>query len=88
MSSTTDHSVRFGSIARTLIYEDHEGLLYFAFDLDAEKNPQTGKWTLYLERGALDADFKVVKPEPPRVDAAWERTKSYLLSCGYDVRTE
>jgi hypothetical protein len=77
MSSASGYRVKFGNIARTLLYEDSKGTILFTFDVGPLAKPQT----LFLERGnkALDQD------EQQKIDLALERTKEYLVSCGYQV---
>jgi len=89
MDSDTNFTVRVGKIARTLEYEDSEGRMMFAFDAGSKfdfKNPNgPGKNSLCLEHGAMDGDIKTEIPRGARYDLAFERTRQYLLSRGYEV---
>ena len=76
MSSPNDFAVRFGKIARTLEYDDAHGRIVFTFDLGSQGNK-----SLCLEHHA---------PKTPRAqqyDLAFERTKQFLESHGYQVET-
>ena len=68
--------MKFGSIARTLEYDDPHGHLLFTFDAGSR-----GAKSLCLEHHAPQ------KPRPPQYDIAFQRTKEYLESCGYQVET-
>ena len=80
MDSVTNFTVRVGKIARTLEYEDSEGRMMFAFD-----GSPKGQKHLVLEHGAMDGDIKTEIPRGARYDLAFERTRQYLLSRGYEV---
>jgi len=69
-----DFTVKFGRIARTLEYEDSHERIIFTFD----GSPKSPKW-LTLEHHASKT------PRGPRYGIAFERTKRYLESCGYQV---
>lgn len=75
--SSSEYKVSVGAIARTLIYEDSKGILVFTFDTDTSK-PET---TIILERPRT----KLTEFEQSRMDLAFERTRQYLFSCGYQV---
>lgn len=78
MSSDTsnDFTVRFGKCARTIDYVDQYGHILFTFDIGSK-----GKKSLCLEHHAPQA------PRSPQYGVAFERTKKYLESCGYEVET-
>lgn len=77
MSSSSEYKVNVGAIARTLLYEDSRGTIRFTFDIDTSK----GEKTIILERPAK----RLPEAEQPRINLAFERTKQYLLSRGYQV---
>jgi len=86
------YKVTFARTARILRYEDSQGRISFGFEYD-NRDPDTGKWTLVLERSSTESDrIASIQNEPlrnaeqQRVDAAFERTKQYLLSNGYLVK--
>jgi hypothetical protein len=78
-----DFTVKFGKYARTLEYEDAEGCIRFTFDAGSKfdfKNPSgAGKDSLCLEHHGSST------PRTARYVLAFERTKQFLESCGYDV---
>jgi len=77
MSDKQEYKVSFGPIARTILYEDLEGVLRFIFDVDTD-----GRNTIFLERNT-----KSLSPEARlRENIAAERTKEHLTSIGYEVR--
>ena len=84
-----EYNVGFGSLAGTLLYEDQKGNVAFIFDISPSSIP--GKeWTLELSPSPRDRDGKLTQNEP-QWDQKWvlkafERTKGYAISCGYDVR--
>ena len=91
--NSTDYTVSFGKIARTLLYEDSGGAIRFGFDVSPHKEASEGKWTIVLERPSsesrrvasiTDGQLRVV--EQRRLDIAFERSKQYLVSCGYLVK--
>ena len=87
MDSLEDYKVQFGRIGRTVRYEDSLGIILFAFDADTSK----GQKIIVLGGQALNNDFKpidAVEADRSRIDLALERTKRYLLSCGYQVVVE
>jgi len=69
-----DFTVKFGKYARTLEYDDHQVHILFTFDLGSKGNK-----SLCLEYHAPQT------PRGPRYDVAFDRTKQYLESCGYEV---
>ena len=71
---TEEFTVKFSRIPRTLEYQDAHGSIRFGFD-DSGKGP---KW-LTLEHSAPRTS------RGSRYDVAFERTKRYLESCGYQV---
>jgi len=81
-----DYRVGFGRTAGTLVYEDAGGAILFAFDLRTSENPEKGKWTIELSSKPRDIDLKLLKNEDPeRISEAFERTKQFALSRGYQV---
>jgi hypothetical protein len=89
MSSIPDYKVTVGQIARTLLYEDSQGMICFCFDIEKSKEPTKEEWTVFLGHQALTGDGKkVVNPvgvQRERIDWAFEKAKEYLLSRGYKV---
>jgi hypothetical protein len=84
----TEHKVSFGQLARTLLYEDVRGTLCFCFDISSLRDPQDGKYTIFLGHQAISGDYKKIDPseeEKLRIDAAWEHANTFLVSCGYKV---
>jgi hypothetical protein len=83
-SPTSDdkYSVEFDrTCAWSLIYADQEGRLSFVFEPGEEKkriylNPHAS-----IDRKMPEAEFYLT----PRYMLALERTKKYLISCGYIV---
>ena len=69
-------TVKFGSTARTLEYDDHQGHLVFSFDVGSG-----GDKSLCLEH------LSPQNQRVPRYRLAFERAKQYLESCGYHVET-
>ena len=80
MSLPPDYKVAFGSVARTLLYEDSLGTVRITFDLDTS----AGQRTIIL--GSLPKDL--LATDRLRADAIVERTKKHLLSCGYMVAVD
>ncbi len=78
-----DFTVKFGKIAHTIDYDDAAGHILFTLDVGSKfdfKNPSgPGKNSLCLEHHPADW------PRSPRYAVAFERTKQYLESCGYEV---
>jgi hypothetical protein len=78
MSDKAEYKVSFGVIARTVLYEDREGIIRFTFDVDTAD----GRNIIFLERNA-----KGLSPEARvREDMVAERVKEHLISVGYEVR--
>jgi hypothetical protein len=71
-----DFTVKFGRIARTILYQDSEGEL--TFTLDSSPN---GRHSITLEHHPL------VARKDDRYDIAFERAKQHLESCGFQVET-
>ena len=90
MNSTPSYKVNIGQIARTILYEDSQGVICFCFEIEKSKEPSKGEWTVFLGRQALTGDGrKVISPIGPqhgRIELALERAKEYLLSRGYQVK--
>ena len=86
-----DHKVKIGEIARTVIYKDAQGDLIFGFDVEPRDESTEGqKGTLVLEWASaypkrIDAikDKTLRIAEGKRLKLAFERTKQYMISCGY-----
>ena len=78
-----DFAVKFGKYGRTVEYDDAEDHIVFTFDLGSKfdfKNPNgPGKNSLCLEHHAPS------NPRSARYVVAFERTKQFLESCGYEV---
>ena len=73
MSASSNFSIKFGRIARTIEYDDGNMQLVFTFDFgDAGKR-------VVLEHFSSD------KQRPVQYSIAFQRTKEYLASCGYHV---
>ena len=77
-----NYKVRFNpEVAYTILYEDKEGTLLFVFETEGEK-------TILLRRlAAIGNQILYVEDErtQSRVELAFERTKKFLLECGYKV---
>ena len=67
-------NVTFGAAARTLQYKDEQGELVFTFDLGS-----AGNKSVSLEH------YSPQTQRVPRYQVAFERTKQFLESCGYQV---
>jgi hypothetical protein len=74
--SSKGFSVKFGSVARTLEYDDSHGRLLFTFDAGSG-----GAKSICLEHHSSR------EPRSPQYEIAFQRTKEYLESCGYQVET-
>jgi hypothetical protein len=74
MKQPIKFTVEFGRIARTIIYKDSDGQILFT--LDSSLN---GKKWIILEHHSSD------KPREPRYEFAFEHTKEYLQSSGFQV---
>ncbi len=93
MNSTQEYKIQFGRIARTLLYEDSQGAIRFTFDCSLGRGPN-GKYIVELDHPSLVLkrinsieDEHLRMAERQRMDLAIERTKQYLLSCGYEIGT-
>jgi hypothetical protein len=93
MEPSADYKVTFGKIARTLLYEDSQGVIRFGFVVGPSKEPSKGKWTVNLERPSAASkgidtieDEQLRMAEQKRLELAFERTKKYLASRGYQVK--
>jgi hypothetical protein len=91
--NSIDYKVSFGKTARTLLYEDSNGTVRFGFDVNPSQEKSKEKWTIELEcpsneyeRIASIKNRQLWVAEQKRVDIAIERTKQYLISCGYLVK--
>lgn len=69
-------TVKFGRYARTLDYQDGQGHITFTFDVSPKGNK-----CFYLETGGAKQRALI----GTRFDAAVERAKKFLESCGYEV---
>jgi hypothetical protein len=67
------NDVRFGQLARTLEYQDADGLILFTFDL----SPADPK--------RITLEHNVSLPRGIRYDKAFEATRKYLEARGYVV---
>jgi hypothetical protein len=87
MTNVSEYTVKFGKIARTLVYEDPQGGMLFGFDIEPAKDLSKGKWTLVLERQPLTLDGKRFETAIPteRLATVLERIQNYATSCGYQV---
>ena len=74
--SPTEYSVKFGSVAWTVEYKDSRGDIVFTLDEGSH-----GAKSICLEHHALQTT------RPPHYDIAFQKTKEYLESCGYQVET-
>ena len=74
LDTSKEFTVKFGEIARTLDYDDPHGHILFTFDIGSKGNK-----SLCLEHHAPQT------PRSPHYGIAFERTKQYLESCGYEV---
>jgi hypothetical protein len=85
MSSETpkDYTLKLGKYARTIEYDDADEHILFTFDLGSKfdfKNPSgPGKNSLSLEHHPPST------PRSPRYALAFERTKQFMESHGFDV---
>jgi hypothetical protein len=76
----TDYRVTLSKRARVLEYEDSLGQLLFTFDLGSKFDPsKTHNNSLVLEHHSAHP------PQTYRYKTAFERTKQYLESLGYEV---
>jgi hypothetical protein len=78
-----DFTVKFGKFARTIEYDDSDDHILFTFDVGSKfdfKNPSgPGKNSLCLEH------YPPSMSRSLRYSIAFERTKQFLESCGYEV---
>jgi hypothetical protein len=73
----SEYKISMGPVARTLVYEDSSGALRFTFDVETANN----KTTIFL-----DPKMKtIIQSAQARIDLAYERTKQYLVSRGYEI---
>ena len=86
------YKISFARTTRILRYEDSQGRIPFGFEY-GDRDPATGKWTLVLERSTAESERiasiqneKLRQAEQQRADAAFDRTKRFLLSSGYLVK--
>lgn len=91
---TSEYNVKFGRIARTIEYEDADGVFRFVFDHKVDGGARGGPRTLILDVRPAAQDcglFKRYEPteasEQQRVSVAIKRVIEYLESCGYLVNT-
>lgn len=89
MNSTSDYKVSLGKIARTIIYEDSNGMFRFGLDFDTS----AGQNILILERpveaikkvGSIE-DTVLRTAEESRINLAFERTRQHLIKQGHQVK--
>ena len=86
------YKISLARTARILRYEDSQGTIAFGFEYE-NRDPATGKWTLILEQSTMESERidaiqneELRKVERQRLDAAFERSKKYLLAAGYQVK--
>jgi len=91
----TEYRVRFGQIARTVVYEDKLGTLLLTFDVTPAVEGSEKKWNLILGKRPLverEGRYSLYERDPSfkreRVESAVERVIGYVSSCGYFVSTE
>ena len=89
VTAPSSYSVSFGRTARTMIYEDSQGVLVFTFDVRPAPDSDKTRWILSLDRRPMTADHRSVvvttEHQQKRIDEAVERTAGHALSCGYLV---
>jgi len=89
METDSQYRVNFGQIARTLVYEDERGAIIFAFDVTPTKGQSKAQWILHLSGQPVAQNGKMVEfrmqSERERICLAFERTKQYAASRGYQV---
>jgi hypothetical protein len=82
-TKSNEFTVTFGKVARTVDYEDSQERLVFTFDAGSKfdfKNPNgPGKNSICLEH------YPPSMSRSPRYGIAFERTKQFLESRGFDV---
>lgn len=83
--SGPEYVVQFNpAIAWTVSYEDSVGSLVFVFEIgDAPQKINLDPTPLENNRMVLARDAATCA----RVSLAFQRTKAFLVSCGYDVNT-
>jgi hypothetical protein len=74
MNESSEYTVKFGRIARTIEYKDLESQIMFTLD----GSPRGPKW-ITLEHHAPRT------PRAPQYSLAFDRVKQYLESCGFQV---
>jgi hypothetical protein len=91
------YKVIFRRSGRALVYEDADGILTFGYDIDGTKDPltgelitkdpATGKNKLILEKMAGKGHGVYLNPmDDERTRLALDRTREYLIGCGFLVR--
>jgi hypothetical protein len=85
----SSYKVSLGSVARTILYEDSQGIIRFSFDFDTSE----GQNALILERPVaslrrIDSieDEQLRTAEQSRINSAFEGTKQHLLKQGHQVK--
>ncbi len=93
--TATEYEVRFGQKARTLVYKDALGALYFTFDVTPAAQSSGKTWNLILGMEPLvelEGRHVLYEHDPSftreQVQSAVERVIEYVSSCGYFVSTE
>ena len=86
-----EFKVSFGRIARTLKYEDSEGTILFPFDVSPNEKT-LGRWNLHMPRQGVTENGKTLDCSTEevrhRVETAFERTRQFASSRGYEVVIE
>jgi hypothetical protein len=84
MSETSKYKVDFTDRLGKLVYEDSQGGLQFFYEI-------AGKSLLHLSSHPETAQGKIIDIEnessaaQERLSLAFERTRQYLFSCGYEI---
>jgi hypothetical protein len=74
MNQPSQYTVKWGHVARTVIYQDSDGEILFTWDASDK-----GQKRIVLEHHAPEI------PRGSKYNIAFERTKQYMESCGFNV---
>lgn len=89
MNDAEEYKIGFGSVARTLVYEDGLGVIIFAFDVNPVVDKATNMYRIYIGDRGLSTDYKMMKnltaSGRDRVALAHQRTREFAISRGYLV---